>query len=95
MARQFRLYDPLEVAQLPFSPEFARRRAAVVEHVSHLRSVQKPERLKAFDEKCKSTSGAENDTLHVSPSEGWDQKTDTREQKEPCEGHKIATRGKR
>lgn len=88
-------YDPLEVAQLPFSPEFARRRAAVVEHVSHLRSVQKPERLKAFDEKCKTSSGAGKDTLCVSPSEGRDQKTDIREQEEPCEGHKIATRGKK
>ena len=41
-------YDPLAVAQLPFA---VRQKSvqALVSHVAHLRSVQKPDRLAAFD----------------------------------------------
>ena len=41
-------YDPLTVAQLPFSVR-QKNLQSVLSHVAHLRSVQKPERLAAFD----------------------------------------------
>lgn len=43
-------YDPITVAKLPFSPDVSPSKEAVAQHVSHLRGVQKPERLKRFDE---------------------------------------------
>ena len=42
-------YDPVEIARLPFSPDVSRRSQAVESHLEHLRSIQKPERLKRFD----------------------------------------------
>eukprot|EP00434_Breviolum_minutum_P008186 symbB.v1.2.007217.t1/scaffold441.1/size205278/4 len=44
-------YDPLSVAQLPFDVN-QKSVEAMVSHIAHLRSVQKPERLVAFDRKA-------------------------------------------
>ena len=41
-------YDPMTAAQLPFSVK-QKSVEAMVSHIAHLRSVQKPERLAAFD----------------------------------------------
>ena len=88
-------YDPLEVAQLPFKPETGRQRSAVAEHVSHLRSVQKPDRLKVFDEKLRADVCIEPSVSSVSPVGNSENKNGKGEQEEPCKRPmKTATRGK-
>ena len=44
-------FDPLDVAGFPFSTSEDKSTSAVRDHLDHLRSVQKPDRLKRFDEK--------------------------------------------
>ena len=57
-------YDPLSVAQLPFDVS-QKSVEAMVSHIAHLRSVQKPERLVAFDRKVAepSSSGSSQQPL--------------------------------
>ena len=82
-------YDPLAVAQLPFA---VRQKSvqALVSHVAHLRSVQKPDRLAVFDrreDERQRTSDRtvsfsfEADAKVVSPSEFEKSEEVSREQK--------------
>ncbi len=97
-------YDPLEVAKLPFPPDVARSSEAVRSHVAHLRSVQKPERLKVFDERQQSSAPPVGTVVHfdaedvgsvsVSPQFGQE-KNELREHQKPEGNKKESTRGKR
>ena len=95
-------YDPLEVAKLPFQPEVGREAASLKSHLSHLRAIQKPDRLRAFDEKhgsvdhsvgtVVSDSAEEKHAQKVSPLFG-EKKNLTREQQEPESQEEWSTRG--
>ena len=96
-------YDPLTVAKLPF-PVGQKKVDSLISHIAHLRSVQKPERLAAFD---KLSSEAPFDTVSpnvtemknrsfVSPFAFDHQKGQTRGQNKkgrPLGQEKIDTRG--
>lgn len=66
-------YDPIEVARLPFSPSVSREVPAVESHLEHLRSVQKPERLRRFDEERNADSRVV-ELISVSPAVAEDSK---------------------
>lgn len=59
-------YDPMTVAQLPFSVK-QKSVEAMVSHIAHLRSVQKPERLAAFDLKMAESSGSGSSQQPLDP----------------------------
>ncbi len=86
-------YDPLEVAKLPFSPAVVRNADVVKSHLTHLRSVQKPERLQQFDS---STEDAVRTKVleSVSPADNIREKTEIREHdQEPGSRKDPDTRG--
>ena len=95
-------YDPLTVAKLPFPPDVSRSKTAVAQHVSHLREVQKPERLKGFDEKWAAGPTVENLGSSVSVEKNpvshpvlVNGKETRREHEEPGSHDKIDRRGKK
>ncbi len=95
-------YDPLTVAKLPFPPDVSRSKTAVAQHVSHLREVQKPERLKGFDEKWAAGPTVENVGSSVSVEKDpvshpvlVNGKETRGEHEEPGSHDKIDRRGKK
>lgn len=96
-------YDPLTVAKLPFSVR-QKSVASLISHIAHLRSVQKPERIAAFDklnsrasvEVARQFSVEEVDEPTVSPVAADQQEYETREQNKkerPLGREKIDRRG--
>ena len=86
-------YDPITLAGLPFDSAEPRRVESVKSHVSHLRSVQKPERLAAFDEKQRRVVSAERDTFDIARTHSDDvsspvcDKEEEMEEREQTQGH--------